>query len=108
MILVATFFSGIAEASENDSWKDQILYFVLLDRFSNGNEANDHEVDLEDPYAFHGGDIAGLTDRLEYLQNLGVTGIWLSPIFKNRDVKFYKHSSYHGYWPWDFWTVTMI
>ncbi|HMM60151.1 MAG TPA: alpha-amylase family glycosyl hydrolase, partial [Candidatus Rifleibacterium sp.] len=74
----------LASSDTCDSWKDQILYFVLIDRFCNGNQANDHEVDEKDLEGFHGGDIAGLIEKLDYLDRLGVTGIWLSPFFTNR------------------------
>lgn len=103
ILLMLVFLAMSAGAAELDSWKDQILYFVLLDRFNNGNLANDDEVDRRDPFAFHGGDVQGLIDKLDYLEKLGVTGLWLSPVFKNREPKFFKHSAYHGYWPWDFW-----
>lgn len=88
-----------------DSWKDQILYFVLIDRFFNADKSNDHEVDVADLEGFHGGDIAGVTEKLDYLDRLGVTGIWLSPFFKNRFERFFKQQPYHGYWPHDFWAV---
>jgi glycosidase len=90
-------------AGATEEWKDQILYFVLVDRFANGDHDNDENVNKSDPYAFHGGDVKGLIKNLDYLTNLGVTGIWLSPVFKNRPGDFYGHSSYHGYWPWNFW-----
>ncbi|MGM0598773.1 MAG: alpha-amylase family glycosyl hydrolase [Candidatus Rifleibacteriota bacterium] len=90
-------------AANLQQWKDEILYFVLLDRFHNGNQANDYRVDLDDPHGFHGGDIRGLVDKLEYLDKLGITGLWISPIFENRRKKFFDHSAYHGYWVYDFW-----
>ncbi len=96
---------AVSASNACDSWKDQILYFVLIDRFCNGNRANDHEVDEKDLEGFHGGDIAGLIEKLDYLERLGVTGIWLSPFFTNRPDRFYKQQAYHGYWPHDFWTV---
>lgn len=104
-ILLAIFFlipMGLF-ASPIESWKDQILYFVLLDRFNDGDKTNNFEVDSRDPFAFHGGDVKGLVNKLDYLNSLGVTGLWVSPLFKNRDRRFFKHSSYHGYWVWDFW-----
>lgn len=103
LLFVMLLITSLSNASEPSSWKDQIFYFVLLDRFSNGEKSNDSEVDLRDPFAFHGGDLRGLIKRLDYLERLGITGIWLSPVFQNREPKFFKHSSYHGYWPWDFW-----
>lgn len=93
----------MASAGQRQDWKDQILYFVLIDRFENGSQANDRDVAPNDLNGFHGGDVRGLINRLDYLNELGVTGIWLSPFFKNRPDRFFKHQPYHGYWPWDFW-----
>ena len=86
-----------------ESWKDQVLYFVLIDRFANGSVANDKDIDKTDPFAFHGGDIKGLEKRLGYLKKLGITGLWISPVFENRPTRFFKHFAYHGYWIWNFW-----
>lgn len=111
ILLVLSFVPLIAlhaetnNASALDSWKDQILYFVLIDRFANGNTGNDQEVDQSDLEGFHGGDLAGVIKRLDYLDRLGVTGIWLSPFFSNRPDRFFKQQAYHGYWPYDFWSV---
>jgi glycosidase len=74
------------------------IYFVLLDRFANGNPGNDGAVDAKDPAAFHGGDLAGLTAHLDDLQALGVRTVWLSPFFKTRHEKFFGHGAFHGYW----------
>lgn len=92
-------------AATIQDWKDQILYFVLIDRFANGDSGNDAQVDRKDSRGFHGGDVAGLLQRLGYLEKLGVTGIWLSPFFSNRPTDFFKQQAYHGYWPYDFWHV---
>lgn len=94
---------AMVNAGQRQDWKDQILYFVLIDRFENGSPANDQDVSPKDLNGFHGGDVKGLINRLDYLDELGVTGIWLSPFFKNRPDRFFKHQPYHGYWPWDFW-----
>jgi len=74
------------------------IYFVLLDRFDNGDPANDGAVDPADPAAFHGGDLAGLTHRLDYLADLGIKTLWLSPITKMRRQKLDEHGAFHGYW----------
>jgi glycosidase len=94
-----------ARAGQLQDWKDQILYFILIDRFANGMQENDADIDARDPDGFHGGDIAGVINNLDYLQNLGVTGIWISPFIKNRPGRFFRHQPYHGYWPYDFWAV---
>ena len=105
LLLLAGLSMLPVQASSIEDWKDQILYFVFIDRFANGNQANDRQVDMKDSNGFHGGDIAGLLQNLGYLEELGVTGIWLSPFFTNRPDRFFKHQPYHGYWVHDFWSV---
>ena len=94
---------------------EEIVYFVLPDRFENGDPSND-EGDFSgdrlatgyDPTAkgfFHGGDLKGLTQRLDYLDRLGVTAIWFAPIFQNKPVQGPpgdESAGYHGYWVTDF------
>jgi len=74
------------------------IYFVLLDRFENGDPGNDGEVDPANPASFHGGDLAGLTQRLDYLAELGIKTLWLSPITRMRRQKLDEHGAFHGYW----------
>ncbi|XXF80039.1 alpha-amylase family glycosyl hydrolase [Myxococcaceae bacterium GXIMD 01537] len=74
------------------------IYFVLVDRFSNGDPANDGAVDAADAQAFHGGDLRGVLDKLDSLQALGVRTVWLSPVFQMRTEKFHGHGAFHGYW----------
>lgn len=90
-------------------WQKQVIYFVLLDRFSNGNTQNDWHPTEEDqnfPYhrlfTFCGGDAQGLIQKLPYLKQLGVTTIWISPVFDNHDFRFFDRWAYHGYWIWNF------
>ena len=97
--------NSMALADSTDSWKDQILYFVLLDRFYDGNKQNCPNIDKKDLQAFHGGDIAGLEQKLDYLKELGITGIWVSPFLKNRPNAFFGQEAYHGYWPYDFFKI---
>ncbi|MBX9897853.1 MAG: alpha-amylase [Qipengyuania sp.] len=94
---------------------EEVVYFVLPDRFANGDPANDRG-GLRgdrlktgfDPAAkgfFHGGDLKGLRDRLPYLKNLGITAIWFAPIFQNKPVQGPsgdESAGYHGYWVTDF------
>lgn len=77
-----------------------VLYLIMPDRFANGNPKNDqiamkmpYKVDRNDPNARHGGDLKGISDRLDYLADLGVTAIWLNPVLEN-DM---EGGSYHGY-----------
>jgi glycosidase len=95
--------------------QDEVIYFVLPDRFENGDPSNDRG-DLSgdrlttgyDPAStgfYHGGDLKGLTSRLGYIQGLGATAVWLTPIFKNKVVQGppgQESAGYHGYWITDF------
>ena len=92
----------------------QIFYFTLTDRFANGSTANDtggipggpddHGFDPTRISHFHGGDFVGLTARLDYLKNLGVTAVWVTPPFKNKPVQL-GTAGYHGYWTLDFMEI---
>ena len=91
--------------------KDEVFYFVLPDRFSNGDPTNDNGskakiisqggFEPSNKMAFHGGDLPGLTAKLPYLENLGITAIWLTPILRNQAVQG-DITGYHGYWVLDF------
>lgn len=74
------------------------MYFVLVDRFANGDPDNDGAIDLDDPHAFHGGDLQGVIDRLDDLQAMGVRTVWLSPVFAMRTAKIDEWGAFHGYW----------
>jgi alpha-amylase len=76
-----------------------LLYFVLVDRFANGDLTNDREIDLDDPIGFHGGDIQGVINHLDYLQELGVTHVLISPVWKMQTEKTERYGgAFHGYW----------
>ena len=77
---------------------DDAIYFALVDRFANGDPANDGAVDRSDPQAWHGGDLAGLTARLDHIHDLGFRTVWISPVFKSRQEKFHEWGAFHGYW----------
>ncbi|WP_346010070.1 alpha-amylase family glycosyl hydrolase [Arthrobacter sp. Alg241-R88] len=92
---------------------DENFYFVMADRFSNGSTANDQGGLGNDPMVsgfdptkkgfYNGGDLAGLLDKIDYIQGLGTTSIWLTPSFKNKAVQPEdKSAGYHGYWITDF------
>ncbi|MCB9653084.1 MAG: hypothetical protein H6729_02985 [Deltaproteobacteria bacterium] len=74
------------------------IYFILIDRFANGDPTNDADADRADPDAFHGGDFAGIIDHLDELQSMGIRTLWLSPFFRMRTSKFFGHAAFHGYW----------
>jgi hypothetical protein len=88
-------------------WRDQVLYFVMTDRFDDGDPANDDqhagEYDPADPAKYNGGDFAGIARRLDYIRGLGATGVWVTPPVLNRWWDpLAQHGGYHGYWAKDF------
>jgi glycosidase len=98
--------------------EDEVIYFVLPDRFANGDPKNDtggikgdgmkHGFDPTSKGFYQGGDLKGLTQKLDYIQSMGVTAIWFAPVFKNKPVQGgagQESAGYHGYWVTDFTSV---
>lgn len=97
--------------------QSEVFYFMLLDRFENGDPGNDyagadpsdfraHGFDPTNGRFYHGGDLQGLKQRLDYISNLGATAIWMTPIFTNKVLQYDDQvSGYHGYWITDFMAV---
>lgn len=75
-----------------------LIYFVLTDRFKDGSAQNNQFSDYnpKDPRSYHGGDFVGLTQSLDYIESLGTTAIWITPIVEN------EAKGYHGYWATNF------
>lgn len=96
---IAGKFTGISE--------DDVIYLIMPDRFADGDTSNDTppggvgQTDRSDPHKWHGGDLKGVTDHLDYLKNLGVTAIWLTPWWKQDNAR----ADYHGYHVVDFYSV---
>lgn len=103
-------------ASAPFSWHNATVYFVLTDRFENGDPANDnsygrHKDGMEEIGTFHGGDLKGLTSKLDYLQQLGVNALWISSPLEQihgwvggGTKGDFPHYAYHGYYTQD-WTT---
>ena len=103
---------------ENDEdtfdWDEAIIYFAVTDRFFDGNTSNntgidgENDVDKTGSLSYHGGDFAGLEAKLDYLEELGVNTIWITPIVAQSDITTEKDgetiesTGYHGYWASDF------
>jgi cyclomaltodextrinase / maltogenic alpha-amylase / neopullulanase len=99
-----------AELDRSDR-EAQIMYFVLMDRFNNGNKKNDNPVPDRrvHPMAnWQGGDLSGVTQKIKegYFKSLNINALWISPITKNPDSAFQEYpaprrwyTGYHGYWP---------
>jgi glycosidase len=98
--------------------QDEVVYFLLPDRFANGDPANDRGGLVGGPLQtgfdptrkgfYNGGDLKGVLSRLDYIQGLGATAIWLAPIYRNKPVQGgpgHESAGYHGYWITDFTEV---
>ncbi len=96
----------------------EVIYLIMPDRFANADSSNDRGdlvgdrlttgFDPSDKAFYHGGDIKGVTSKLDYIQGLGVTAIWLTPVFRNKAVQgtaAKSSAAYHGYWGLDFTDV---
>ncbi|MEV5727262.1 alpha-amylase family glycosyl hydrolase, partial [Streptomyces pharetrae] len=110
--------AALAKAPARHDLTREQFYFVLPDRFANGDRANDRGgltgtrlatgYDPTDKGFYQGGDLKGLTQKLDYIKGLGTTAIWLAPIFKNQPVQgegANASAGYHGYWITDFTQV---
>ena len=97
-------------------WDEAVIYFAVTDRFFDGDASNNDAYGVGDydtsakkgGSSYHGGDFAGLTEKLDYLEDLGVNTIWITPIVENitddqHDAKTDTATyGYHGYWASDF------
>ena len=106
----------VKENKKDFDWDEAVVYFMMTDRFFDGNESNNTASGADtygknNPGLYHGGDFAGVTAKLDYLQDLGVNTIWITPIVENvkgvavtdegkEDVPY--NAAYHGYWANDF------
>ena len=109
------------QPSVRSSHQGEIIYLLMPDRFNKGDPTQDQEkpdlgnpaqsgFDPANPRCFHGGDLRGIDAKLDYLGHLGVTSIWMTPIFRNRAVQAMDgrvplNTGYHGYWILDFTDV---
>lgn len=92
-------------------WDEAVIYFLMTDRFMDGDETNNdpnsEHYDISHSETYHGGDLQGVIDQLDYLEALGINTIWITPIVDNVDHN-HRHGkegaqySYHGYWAKDF------
>jgi neopullulanase len=120
VLLAGSLVSSLATAQTFRSRppEDEVIYFVLPDRFENGDSRNDRGglagerlktgFDPTDKRFYHGGDLQGLLQRLDYIEALGATALWLGPIYKNKPVQGahgQESAGYHGYWITDFTQV---
>jgi len=88
--------------------QDDVIYLIMPDRFADGDPSNDQPTgaapgtnDRSSPKTYHGGDLRGVQQHLSYLKDLGVTTVWLNPLYDNSDAT----SDYHGYHAVDLYKV---
>src|SRR5262245_29437426 len=104
LITLITTAPSHAYLLDGTGWSQQSIYFLLTDRFSNGNSSNDNyggfNSDRGDPRKWHGGDFQGVINRLDYIKGMGFTAIWITPVTMQRGI-----FSYHGYATYDFYGI---
>lgn len=94
--------------SSTSDWRDQILYFIMTDRFADGDTSNDDQGYGEYGHVeskYNGGDLQGISDKLDYIKGLGVTSIWITPPVANQwwcGSGSSGYGGYHGYWASNF------
>lgn len=94
-------------ADRNSFSSKDVMYLIMPDRFANGDPSNDSQPNLTEkanrslPSGRHGGDLRGIINNLDYLQNLGVTALWLTPANEDNE----KNTSYHGYAQTDLYKI---
>ena len=102
--------------ADDFDWDESVIYFMVTDRFFDGNESNNaangpQTYGKDNAGLYHGGDFAGITQKLDYLEDLGINTIWITPIVENisgvqvtgegaDDVPY--NAAFHGYWASDF------
>jgi alpha-amylase len=91
-------------AGQEGDWRDEVIYQLLVDRFGNGDLNNDFRVVDGSLGLYQGGDWQGVIDHLDYLEDLGVTALWISPVVRNLETDA-NFDAYHGYWQQDFTQV---
>lgn len=98
-LLIFTNLNVVSAQKDDGQFQEQIIYDILVDRFNNGDFTIDKQVNIDDPKAYHGGDIQGVIKKLDRLKEMGITTISLSPIMKN------AANGYLGYWIEDFYSI---
>jgi alpha-amylase len=88
-----------AAAPQTRDWRDEAIYFVMTDRFKNGDQANDGDAAPGRADWWQGGDLQGVIDELPYIKGLGMTAIWITPVTEQ------TRGGYHGYWTKDFYRI---
>ncbi|SHH40090.1 alpha-amylase family glycosyl hydrolase [Thermosipho atlanticus] len=102
VLLLLTFFLLVFS-----NWQDKVIYFIMIDRFNDGNPTNNDqgykEYNPKDGAKFSGGDLEGIIQKIDYIKGLGVDGIWITPPVANQWWDpWVNYGGYHGYWARNF------
>lgn len=98
-------YAGLFQPVARGDQSSESVYFVMTDRFSDGDSTNNGDgYEPTNVGYWHGGDFKGLTEKLPYIANLGFSAIWITPPFKQQSIQG-NSAAYHGYWALDFMTV---
>jgi alpha-amylase len=97
LFIFSTVPANAAVKKTDRKWQDESIYYIMVDRFNDGDANNAPDVDTKNPLAYNGGDFQGIIDKLDYIKDMGFTAIDLTPIFDN------AAKSYHGYAIQDFY-----
>ncbi len=90
-------------------FRAEVIYFIVVDRFADGDASNNEGQDASlfdstrtDWGKYWGGDLQGVIDKLDYLRELGITSVWLTPLFEQIESMVWDQAPIHGYWTRDF------
>ena len=110
--------AGLTAVEPQRDWSDAVVYFVLIDRFADGDPANNLTHQPKNPGGWHGGDLRGLREQLDEIASLGATAIWINPVQRQIDFglpvnpmpeagvrDWFEHWGFHGYWIDDFYAL---
>ncbi len=102
-----------SKIQEDDSWKKDVIYFMFVDRFydgnptnNNGNNPNQYDASKQNWKKYWGGDLEGVNQKLDYLKEMGITSIWVTPLVDSIDeLTRDGDAPYHGYWGHDYFNI---
>ena len=90
-------------------FRQETIYFLIVDRFNDGDTTNNagpnpelYDASRQKWGRYWGGDIQGIIDKLDYLKGMGITAIWVSPLFEQVEDLQFESAAMHGYWTKDF------
>ena len=90
-------------------FRQETMYFIVVDRFHDADPSNNegpnpelYDETRQNWGKYWGGDLQGVIDKLDYLKNMGITAIWLTPLFEQIEELSAEHAALHGYWTQDF------